>query len=310
MRWKRGRRSQNVDDRRGRGSSGPMFGRRGRPGGGMRLPMNAKGGSGCTTILVVLAVLYFMNSGNSVLSPQSGNMGDVARGGYSQQMPQSQTSSSAANNELADFVSVVLADTEDTWHMQFQRMGKQYQEPQLVLFTQQVRSACGRAHAASGPFYCPGDRKLYIDLSFYEQLKRQHNAPGDFAQAYVIAHEVAHHVQTLLGISQQVEKVRRRASKQESNKMLVRLELQADCLAGLWAHHAQKERQILEQGDIEEALNAASQIGDDVLQRQAQGYVVPASFTHGTSEQRMRWFKIGFSQGQLAQCDTFNARTL
>ncbi|MEB3160415.1 MAG: neutral zinc metallopeptidase [Synechocystis sp.] len=204
----------------------------------------------------------------------------------------------------------MLADTEDTWHQVFQEMGGTYQEPKLVLFSGSVQSACGYAQAAMGPFYCPGDRKVYLDLSFYQDLKNRHNAPGDFAQAYVIAHEVGHHVQTLLGISPKVQAMKQRVSPKQANDLSVRLELQADCFAGVWANRAQKARQILEQGDIEEALNAASQIGDDRLQRQAQGYVVPDSFTHGSSQQRMRWFTRGIQSGDLRQCDTFSSNNI
>jgi predicted metalloprotease len=207
--------------------------------------------------------------------------------------------------ELADFVSVVLADTEDTWNPIFASIGRQYDEPRLVLFTDQVRSACGMAGAAMGPFYCPGDHKLYIDLSFYDELQRRFRAPGDFAQAYVIAHEVGHHVQNLLGITDEVEAMQRQASRAEANELSVRLELQADCLAGVWGYHTQRARNMLEAGDLEEALNAASAIGDDRIQRESTGRVVPDSFTHGSSAQRVKWFRIGFETGDVAQCDTF-----
>jgi hypothetical protein len=208
---------------------------------------------------------------------------------------------------MADFVSVVLADTEDTWSSLFRQMGETYVEPKLVLYSDAVRSACGTARSAVGPFYCPGDQKLYIDLSFYEDLKNRHQAPGDFAQAYVIAHEVGHHVQNLMGISDKVQALQRRSDRVQANQLSVRLELQADCFAGIWANHADRSRHILEQGDIEEALNAASQIGDDRLQSQAKGYVVPETFTHGTSAQRVRWFKRGIQSGDPAQCNTFAA---
>jgi predicted metalloprotease len=201
---------------------------------------------------------------------------------------------------------VVLADTEDTWNPLFDQMDRTYQEPVLVLFSDQVDSACGFASAAVGPFYCPGDRKVYIDLGFFAELSDRFGAPGDFAQAYVLAHEVGHHVQTLLGISDQVRSIRATASEADANALSVRQELQADCFAGIWAHHADQLRQILEPGDVEEALTAASAIGDDRLQRQAQGYVVPESFTHGSSEQRVRWFQTGLERGQLSACDTFS----
>ncbi|PKM13226.1 MAG: flagellar biosynthesis protein FlgM [Gammaproteobacteria bacterium HGW-Gammaproteobacteria-3] len=198
-----------------------------------------------------------------------------------------------------------MADTEDTWNTLFALQGKRYQEPKLVLFTDNAGSACGHAQAAMGPFYCPGDNKVYIDLGFYQQLKNNHNAPGDFAQAYAIAHEVGHHVQTLLGISGQVRRAQQNLSPSEANKLSVRLELQADCFAGLWAHHTDKAKQILEQGDVEEALHAASAIGDDRLQKQARGYASPESFTHGTSRQRVDWFKKGLIEGTLQSCNTF-----
>ena len=212
----------------------------------------------------------------------------------------------SSNDELADFVSVVLADTEDTWHALFAEQGYRYQEPTLVLFSGYVQSACGLAGAAMGPFYCPADGRLYIDLSFYQELRERFRAPGDFAQAYVIAHEVGHHVQNLLGIAQQVEGAKRRSSTAQANALSVRMELQADCFAGVWAHHADRTRHILEPGDIEEGLNAASAIGDDRIQRQTQGYVVPDSFTHGTSQQRKYWFGVGLRDGDIAACDTFS----
>jgi predicted metalloprotease len=211
---------------------------------------------------------------------------------------------------LADFVSVVLGDTEDTWRELFRREGKTYEEPRLVLFTGAVESACGFADAAVGPFYCPADRKVYIDLAFYKDLKDRIGAPGDFAQAYVIAHEIGHHVQNLLGISDRVHAARGRVGEAEYNQLSVRLELQADFLAGVWAHHADRARQILEQGDVEEALNAASAIGDDRLQKQARGHVTPDSFTHGTSAQRVRWFRRGLQSGDMSQGDTFSAKDL
>jgi hypothetical protein len=206
---------------------------------------------------------------------------------------------------MADFISVVLADTEDTWHSLFRQRGETYVEPTLVLYSDAVESACGSARSAVGPFYCPRDQKLYIDLSFYEDLKSRYQAPGDFAQAYVIAHEVGHHVQNLMGISDRVHALQRQVDRVEANQLSVRQELQADCFAGIWAHNAERSRQILEAGDIEEALNAASSIGDDRLQRQARGYVSPESFTHGSSAQRVRWFKRGIQTGDPAQCNTF-----
>jgi predicted metalloprotease len=228
----------------------------------------------------------------------------------SQRSPQSRQSSQAPaqrpaqGDQMAKFVSVVLADTEDTWTGLFTQNGKQYQLPKLVLFRGAVQSACGRAEAAMGPFYCPGDQKVYIDLSFFDDLQRRFQAPGEFARAYVIAHEVGHHVQNLLGIADKVDAQRRRVSEAEYNKLSVRMELQADCLAGIWAHHANRTRHILE------AMTAATAIGDDRLQQQARGYVTPESFTHGTSQQRVRWFRRGLDSGQISQCNTFQAREL
>ncbi|MGC1275061.1 MAG: neutral zinc metallopeptidase [Planctomycetaceae bacterium] len=210
-----------------------------------------------------------------------------------------------AEEELAQFVSVVLADTEEVWHDLFRESGREYRVPQLVLFRDRVESACGFASAATGPFYCPGDAKVYIDLTFFDDMDRQLGAPGDFAQAYVVAHEVGHHVQNLLGISGKVHAAQQQAGSEQANELSVRLELQADYLAGVWAHHAQKNWQILEEGDVEEALNAATAIGDDRLQKRSQGYVVPESFTHGTSEQRARWFVRGLKSGDITEGDTF-----
>jgi predicted metalloprotease len=292
MRWRMGRRSENIEDRRG--GFGGGFG-----GGGMRMSRGGLGGMGLV-VVVVLALLFGVDP-TLLLTELAGP----------QQTPTEQGQSRPGqSDEMSQFVSVVLADTEDTWRDIFRSGNKEYQLPKLVLFTGAVQSACGFAQAAVGPFYCPGDQKVYIDLSFFRDLRNRFGAPGDFAQAYVIAHEVGHHVQTLLGISQQVMSMRRRVSEAEGNALSVRHELQADCFAGVWAHHADKARQILETGDIEEALNAASAIGDDRLQKQAQGHVTPESFTHGSSEQRVRWFKTGLDKGTLQACDTFNARRL
>jgi predicted metalloprotease len=220
------------------------------------------------------------------------------------------TAEDLANDPLADMVSVVIADTEDVWHEIFADMGRRYEEPILVMFSGATRSACGTGQAAMGPFYCPADRKAYIDLSFYEDMRTRYSAPGDFAQAYVIAHEIGHHVQNLLGISNEVRRAQSGVSKAEANNLSVKLELQADCLAGVWAHRADKARGILEDGDVDEALNAASAIGDDRLQRQSRGTVVPESFTHGTSAQRQRWFRAGLQSGDPGSCDTFAAASL
>ena len=285
MRWITGRRSSNIEDRRG-----------------IRLSRGVKGG-GIGMLLLVIVAMYF-GVDPSIVLQQGSEMG----GGSSIQTIPVQPSE--ADNELADFVSVVLADTEDTWKSLFKQMGGTYKEPRLVLFTGMVESACGYAQAAMGPFYCPSDKKVYIDLSFYRDLKNKMNAPGDFAQAYVIAHEVGHHVQKLLGISDKVNAMRSRLSQKKYNNLSVKMELQADCFSGIWAHHAQKMRNILEPGDVEEALNAASMIGDDRLQKQSRGYVTPDSFTHGTSAQRVTWFNRGFQTGTINSCNTFKAQNL
>ncbi|MGB3206791.1 MAG: neutral zinc metallopeptidase [Crinalium sp.] len=281
MRWELGRRSSNVEDRRGSGISAPVVG----------------GGIGT----IVLAVIVTLLGGDpSVILQQ----GQAPSDRTSQQAPQ--TRQDGASDRMAEFVSVVLADTEDTWNNLFRQMGQNYVEPKLVIFSDAVRSACGSANSAVGPFYCPRDQKVYIDLKFYQDLKYKYNAPGDFAQAYVVAHEVGHHVQNLMGISSKVQTLQRQVSRTEANQLSVRLELQADCFAGVWANHADKARQILEAGDVDEALNAASSIGDDRLQRQSTGQIVPDSFTHGSSAQRVRWFKRGIQTGQPEQCNTFS----
>jgi len=286
MRWKDGRRSTNIEDRRGR-----------------RIPGGAKGG-GIGIIILALVGMYFGIDPTMIL-----NMGEAI------QAPSSDSATRTVpvdprQEQEKEFISVVLADTEDVWGQVFKERGGTYEKPKLVLFTGAVQSACGFAKAAMGPFYCPGDRKVYIDLAFYDDLKNQLDSPGDFAQAYVVAHEIGHHVQKLLGISGKVDALRRKLSKKDFNKVSVRLELQADCFAGVWANRANRMRNILEPGDIEEALNTASHIGDDRLQKQSRGYVTPDSFTHGSSAQRVRWFKQGFESGDIRACDTFAARTL
>ena len=286
MRWKDGRRSTNIEDRRGK-----------------RVPRGVKGG-GIGIILLALVGMYFGIDPALIL-----NMGENMQTASVDSQTRS-TPPSAQEQQEADFVSVVLADTEDVWSAVFNEGGGTYRKPTLVLFTGAVQSACGFAQAAMGPFYCPGDQKVYIDLSFYQDLKNQLHAPGDFAQAYVVAHEIGHHVQKLLGISDKVHAMRSELSQKEYNKVSVRLELQADCFAGIWANRAHKMRQIIEPGDIEEALTAASQIGDDRLQKQSRGYVTPDSFTHGSSAQRVRWFNQGFSTGDISSCNTFNAQSL
>lgn len=285
MRWRSGRRSRNIEDRRG-----------------FKVSRRAAGG-GIGTLILVLVALYF-GVDPSVIINQS-----VPPSVSTTESTESYTGS-PEEDRLADFTSVVLADTEDTWHVLFRQMGKTYQEPNLVLYSNAVDSACGFAQSAVGPFYCPRDNKVYIDLSFYKDLKNRFKAPGDFAQAYVIAHEIGHHVQNLLGIAGKVHELRGRVSETQGNRLSVMMELQADCLAGVWAHHADRTRSILEEGDIEEALNAASAIGDDRLQRQSRGYVTPDSFTHGSSEQRVRWFRRGIHTGDINQCNTFKADRL
>ncbi len=284
MRWQMGRRSSNVED--GRGS---------------RMPRGVKGG-GIGILLLALVGMYFGIDPAMIL-----NVGETLQGSTpGESIPYQPT---AEEKELADFVSVVLADTEDTWNEVFTSANRAYVEPKLVLFSGTVESACGFAQAAMGPFYCPADSKVYIDLSFYHDLKADLKSPGDFAQAYVIAHEVGHHVQNLLGISDKMAAQRQKLSEVQYNKLSVKLELQADCLAGIWANKADRVRQVVEPGDIEEALNAASNIGDDRLQQRSQGHITPDSFTHGSSAQRVSWFRRGFQSGEMRSCDTFSANT-
>lgn len=289
MRWEMGRKSDNVEDQRGQ----------------RMIPGGMKGG-GIGILLLALVGMFFGIDPSVIFNL----LGNEEIPGNRPAMEQRQTAPNPQQDKLADFVSVVLADTEDTWHEQFQRMGKRYQEPKLVLFSGAVQSACGFAQAATGPFYCGADQKVYIDLDFYNELKHKLHAPGDFAQAYVIAHEIGHHIQNQLGILDKVHAAQRNNSKAAANQLSVRLELQADCFAGIWAHHADRARNVVEPGDIDEALNAASQIGDDRLQRQSRGYVTPDSFTHGTSSQRSHWFRIGYESGNIQSCNTFAARQL
>jgi uncharacterized protein len=293
MRWEGNRESSNVEDRRGEGFGG---------GGGFGLGGRSIG-IGTIVIALIGGAVFGINP-LTILSILSGGGGPVA---VQQQGP---APAPPANDTMARFVSTVLADTEDVWKGLFQQGGATYQEPRLVLFRGATQTACGQGQAAMGPFYCPADQKVYIDLDFYQTLKNRLGAPGDFAQAYVIAHEVGHHVQNQLGITSQMDRMRGRVSEAQYNAMSVKLELQADCFAGVWAHHAQNARQILEQGDVEEAMNAASKIGDDALQRSAGRAVVPESFTHGSSAQRQRWFDTGLKQGSVKACDTFSARSL
>lgn len=301
MRWKGRRQSSNIEDRRGMG--GGM--------GGMRFPgglgggfgggrVRRGGGIGIFGILILLGIAWLMG-----INPLALLSGDLSGGGGYVERQQSAgggTFSSPRDEELKEFVAVVLADTEDTWN---QILGQEYREPTLVLFSGGAQSGCGFAQSAVGPFYCPADEKVYIDLSFFDELSRRFGAPGDFAQAYVIAHEVGHHVQTVLGIEEQVRKARANMSETEGNVLSVQVELQADCFSGIWANRAHQERGLLEPGDIEEALGAASAVGDDTLQKQAGGRVVPDSFTHGSSAQRTRWFETGYRSGNVEDCDTF-----
>jgi len=300
MRWRGNRKSSNVEDRRSSRISGG-----GNSAGGLLrlLPMVFKFlGLKGTAVLVLCVGAYGLFTGNlgEILSALGLQQETTAR------ISEEPLRETAEEKELVDFVSVVLADTEETWTQLFRQKGKTYQEPRLVLFRDSVQSACGIAQSAIGPFYCPSDQQVYIDLSFYQQLKDRFKAPGDFAQAYVIAHEVGHHIQTLVGTSSKVHAARNKLNEVEGNKLSVLQELQADCFAGIWANHANSTRQLLEAGDVEEGLNAASAIGDDTLQKQSQGYVTPDSFTHGSSAQRVKWFKIGLASGDMDSCDTFN----
>ncbi len=296
MRWRGRRESSNVEDQRG---SGGGFG----GAGGFQIPMGGgRAGMGGGIGIIVLIGLYLLFGGDL------GSL--IGTGGGSGQLLPPQTRPAPGDDELKQFVSVVLADTEDVWNTQFRANGGQYQEPYLVLFDGGVNSACGFAQAAVGPFYCSLDSKVYLDLAFFRDLSSRFGAPGDFAEAYVVAHEVGHHVQNLLGISGKVQRQQQMSSEEDGNALSVRLELQADCFAGVWAKNADQAKQILEQGDLEEALNAAAAVGDDRLQQQSQGVVVPESFTHGTSEQRARWFRQGFQNGSISACDTFNTNSL
>ena len=296
MRWRGRRKSSNVEDRRGQrapvgaGSGSGLLG---------FIPMLVRTKTGRTILLVGVVVFIGSRMMGIDLLPLLLGGGGATISGEPREL-------SAADKEMGDFVAAVLADTEDTWQAIFQQQGSTYREPTLVLFPGVVNSACGMATSAVGPFYCPGDQKLYIDLAFFQDLKQRHGAPGDFARAYVIAHEVGHHVQTLMGISDQVRQAGRGRSKSEVNALSVRQELQADCFAGLWGHAANTERQLLDPGDLEEALTAATAIGDDRLQRESGRGVVPDSFTHGSSAQRVKWFKRGFESGNIASCDTFS----
>jgi predicted metalloprotease len=322
------RESKNVEDRRGERGGGfgfPM----GRGGRGIQIPIGGRGGMSITTLLIIGAImlLFGINPLEVLLGPQGGGFqvpqlprmdegaprrsaerapdipGLPGSNGGGARVPQAQ-------DEMKTFISKVLADTEDVWQNVFAGVGKRYREPQLVLFSGGTRTACGVGQSAMGPFYCPIDEKVYVDLTFYDELKRRFNAPGDFAQAYVIAHEVGHHVQKQLGIADKVQELKAQMDEADANALQVRMELQADCLAGVWASLNDQVKKRLEPGDIDEALNAASQIGDDMIQKRQQGYVVPDAFTHGSAAQRVRWFKRGFQSGEMQSCDTFNAESL
>jgi len=290
MKWEGNRESDNVEDRRSEDYGGGGFGIGGRS-------------IGIGTVAIALVASYFLG-----ISP--GTVISLLSGGQPAQVAQAPAHAPPANDEAAKFVSTVLADTEDSWTEIFRSNGANYRAPKLVLFSQRTPTACGTGQAATGPFYCPGDQKVYIDLNFFRLMQQRFHVSGEFAQAYVIAHEVGHHVQNLMGITQKVDNLRQRQSETQANAMSVRVELQADCFAGVWAYHANQARSILEAGDVETALNAATAIGDDALQKQARGYVVPDSFTHGSSAQRVRWFKRGIESGKVGACNTFEARAL
>jgi predicted metalloprotease len=302
MEWKGRRQSDNIEDRR----SDPSVGGLGR-GGGFSFPSGGgsgrRGGGLSIGTIIFLVVIYFIFKAMGIDLMQVLDSGSTGGAGYEQS--QSTGTQPAANDEMTAFVRTVLAETEDTWHGIFQTMGRDYEEPRLVLFNGQTQSGCGFASAATGPFYCPTDRKVYLDTAFFNELSSKFGASGDFAEAYVVSHEVGHHVQNLLGILPKFNEARQRMSEADANKMSVRVELQADCFAGIWGKFTQ-QKGILEAGDLEEALNAAQQIGDDTLQKRSQGYVVPESFNHGTSAQRVKWFKRGFDTGQMQACDTFS----
>jgi len=299
MRWKGRRQSSNVEDRRGQGGGAGRSGGFGR-GGGLRIPAGRSLGGGGLSGIIILVVIFFALRACGIDPLEIlAQMDNEGAGGK-------RVTTTQGSDELAQFAGVVLAETEDVWHGIFEADGATYREPAMVLFSGQVRSACGFASAASGPFYCPGDSKVYLDLDFFGELDRRFGASGDFAQAYVIAHEVGHHVQNIIGVLPAFNRQRQTMSEVEANRMSVRVELQADCFAGIWAHFTE-QKGLLEAGDIDEALNAAHQIGDDTLQKSTQGYVVPDSFNHGTSAQRREWFERGLGTGRLDACDTFNA---
>jgi uncharacterized protein len=323
------RQSNNVDDRRGQGGGFRFPGSGG--GRGIQIPIGGKGGMSLTSLLILGAIMLFFG-----INPLEVLLGGQGFPDISQQIPQQQeapqrradrgpldipglpgsetgtknTPVPKAEDQMKVFISRVLADTEDVWNRVFESFGRKYKEPQLVLFSGGTNTACGTGVSAMGPFYCPLDQKVYVDLVFYDELKRRFNAPGDFAQAYVIAHEVGHHVQTLLGIADQVQRAKEQSSEREGNRIQVMMELQADCLAGVWANLNDQLKKRLEPGDIQEGLNAASQIGDDMIQKRTQGHVVPDAFTHGSAAQRVEWFTRGFNTGEMKSCDTFKSGAL
>jgi uncharacterized protein len=305
MLWKGRRQSSNIEDRRGMGGGMRFPGGMGGSGfGGGRI---RGGGLGIGGIIILFIIAWAL--GINPLALLSGDLG----GGYVEQQPDQTAGGSFSNpqqEELKDFLSVVLADTEDTWHELLPKMGVQYREPKLVLFSGGAQSGCGFAQSAVGPFYCPADEKVYLDLDFFHELSQRFGAPGDFAQAYVVAHEVGHHVQKVIGIEEQVSQGRAGLSQSDANALSVRVELQADCFAGVWANHAHQERGLIEAGDIQEALAAASAVGDDTLQKQSTGRVVPDSFTHGSAAQRTHWFETGYRGGDINDCDTLSAKAL
>ena len=305
MKWQGRERSSNIEDRRGQRTGGGLGGLGGLGGGrgGIRLPTGGRGSRGGISsligIVVVLGIIWFATGQNPLDMLTGGSATGPASNVSSRELP------AEGEDELADFVGVVVKETEDLWNEQFAAIGESYPEPTVVLFTDQVNSACGMADSSVGPFYCPGDSKVYIDLSFYDQLHRQFGAPGDFAQAYVLAHEVGHHIQNLTGVLPEFNQMRQSMSQEEANAYSVRVELQADCYAGVWANYAGQQN-LLESGDVEEALNAANQIGDDTLQKRMQGFAVPKTFNHGTSAQRKAWFERGYRSGNPGDCDTFS----
>ena len=300
MKWDGQRESSQIEDRRGSGGGG-------RGGGGIRVGGGRGVGLGTIAVALVAGWIFGINPG-TIIGVLGGLEG--AAPGATQQAPAPGATRSAPQDENARFVSTVLASTEDVWNQDFRSAGAQYREPKLALFRGATRTACGMGQSAMGPFYCPADQTVYLDMNFFDTLDRQLGAPGEFARAYVIAHEVGHHVQTLTGTTGKVDSMRGRISEREQNSLSVRMELQADCYAGIWTARSQQARNWLEQGDIESAMNAAARIGDDALQKRSQGYVVPDSFTHGSSAQRQRWFAQGFKTGSIQACDTFAAQSL